>query len=69
MTTLTFSAFQQQTLKQLPSEVSLTSKDGKVQTRCLYNLLAINLEGKKEVIGYYVGDHERASFGWRCSPT
>jgi transposase-like protein len=37
-------------------------KDGKVQTRCLYNVLAINLEGKKEVIGCYVGDHESASF-------
>lgn len=37
-------------------------KDGQVSTRCLYNVLAINLEGKKEVIASYVGEHESASF-------
>ena len=37
-------------------------KDGKVQTRCLYNVLAINMEGRKEVIGCYVGENESASF-------
>lgn len=36
--------------------------DGKVVTRCLYNVLAINMEGKKEVIGSYVGDYESATF-------
>lgn len=37
-------------------------KDGKVQTRCLYNVLAINMEGRKEVIGCYIGENESASF-------
>ena len=37
-------------------------KEGRVETRCLYNVLAVNQEGKKEVIGCYVGDYESASF-------
>ena len=37
-------------------------QDGKVVTRCLYNVLAINLEGKKEVIASYVGEQEGTSF-------
>ena len=37
-------------------------KEGKVQTRCLYNVLAINMEGRKEVIGCYIGENESASF-------
>jgi len=37
-------------------------KDGKVQTRCLYNVLAINMEGRKEIIGCYIGENESASF-------
>lgn len=37
-------------------------KEGKVQTRCLYNVLGINLEGRKEVIASYIGEQESASF-------
>ena len=43
-------------------------KDGKVQTRCLYNVLAINMEDCKEVIGCYIGENESASF-WLEIPT
>lgn len=37
-------------------------EDGKVQTRCLYNILGITTEGKKEVLGMYVSESEGANF-------
>jgi len=36
--------------------------DGKVQSRALYNILGINKEGKKEVLGMYVSESEGANF-------
>ena len=37
-------------------------EDGKMQTRCLYNILGINVEGKKEILGMYVSQSEGANF-------
>ena len=37
-------------------------EDGKIQTRCLYNILGINVEGKKEILGMYVSQGEGANF-------
>lgn len=37
-------------------------EEGKVQTRCLYNILGITTEGKKEVLGMYVSESEGANF-------
>lgn len=37
-------------------------EDGKIQTRCLYNILGINVEGKKEILGMYVSQSEGANF-------
>ncbi|MEZ5013809.1 MAG: transposase [Chitinophagales bacterium] len=39
-------------------------EDGVVKTKAIYSILAVSLEGQKEVIGIYFGDHESASF-WR----
>lgn len=36
--------------------------EGKVVTRCLYNVLAINREGCKELLGMYVAESEGARF-------
>ncbi len=36
--------------------------EGKVVTRCLYNILGINIEGKKEVLGCYISESEGANF-------
>ena len=36
--------------------------DGKVQSRALYNILGINKDGKKEVLGMYVSESEGANF-------
>jgi putative transposase len=36
--------------------------EGKVVTRCLYNVLAINQEGYKELLGMYVAEREGARF-------
>lgn len=36
--------------------------EGKVQSRALYNILGINKEGKKEVLGTYVSESEGANF-------
>ena len=35
---------------------------GKVKTRAVYNILGINLEGRKELIGVYVSENEGANF-------
>ena len=37
-------------------------QEGKVQTKAVYSILGVNLEGKKEVLGLYLGDTERASY-------
>jgi putative transposase len=37
-------------------------EEGRTQTRCVYNVLAINREGKKEVLGMYVSHSEGANF-------
>jgi putative transposase len=37
-------------------------EEGRIQTRCVYNVLAINREGKKEVLGMYVSQSEGANF-------
>jgi putative transposase len=37
-------------------------EEGRTQTRCVYNVLAINCEGKKEVLGMYVSHSEGANF-------
>jgi putative transposase len=37
-------------------------EDGKFLTRCVYNILGINGEGKKEVIGCYTSESEGANF-------
>lgn len=37
-------------------------EDGKVQTRCVYNVLGINKEGRKELLGMYVSQSEGANF-------
>ena len=36
--------------------------DGKVESRALYNILGINKEGKKEIIGMYISESEGAKF-------
>jgi len=37
-------------------------EEGRTQTRCVYNILGINPEGKKEVLGMYVSQSEGANF-------
>lgn len=37
-------------------------EDGKTQTRCVYNILGINTEGRKEVLGMYVSQSEGSNF-------
>ena len=37
-------------------------EDGRVQTRSLYNIIGINSEGRKELLGIYVAESESASF-------
>ena len=37
-------------------------EEGKTQTRCVYNILGINKDGKKEVLGMYVSHSEGANF-------
>lgn len=36
--------------------------EGKVVSRAVYNILGINTEGKKELLGMYVSEHEGANF-------
>lgn len=36
--------------------------EGVVKTRCLYNILGITTEGKKEILGTYVSESESANF-------
>ena len=37
-------------------------EDGRTQTRCVYNILGINKDGQKEVLGMYVSHSEGANF-------
>ena len=37
-------------------------EDGRTQTRCVYNILGINKEGNKDVLGMYVSHSEGANF-------
>lgn len=37
-------------------------EDGKVQTRCVYNILGIKKDGRKELLGMYVSESEGANF-------
>lgn len=37
-------------------------EDGRTQTRCVYNILGINKDGRKDVLGMYVSQSEGASF-------
>lgn len=37
-------------------------EEGRTQTRCVYNILGINPEGRKEVLGMYISHSEGANF-------
>lgn len=37
-------------------------EDGRTQTRCVYNVLGINKDGRKDVLGMYVSQSEGANF-------
>ena len=37
-------------------------EDGRTQTRCVYNILGINKDGRKDVLGMYVSHSEGANF-------
>jgi len=37
-------------------------EEGKVITKAVYTVLGVNMKGKKEVLGLYLGQHESASF-------
>jgi transposase-like protein len=37
-------------------------EDGRIQTRCVYNILGITREGRKEVLGMYISQSEGANF-------
>ena len=37
-------------------------EEGRTQTRCVYNILGINKDGRKEVLGMYVSQSEGANF-------
>jgi putative transposase len=37
-------------------------QEGRVQSRCVYNILGITAEGRKEILGMYVSESEGANF-------
>lgn len=39
-----------------------TKKDGKVINKCVYSVLGVNMDGKKEILGIWMSDSESASF-------
>jgi len=43
-------------------------QDGKIVTRCVYNIVGITTEGRKETLGCYVSESEGANF-WLAVPT
>ncbi|WP_317854752.1 IS256 family transposase [Chakrabartyella piscis] len=39
-----------------------SKKDGKIINKCVYSVLAINMEGHKEILGTWISENESASF-------
>ena len=39
-----------------------TRDNGKVVTKAVYNILGINQEGQKDILGFYLADSEGANF-------
>ena len=39
-------------------------ENGRVITKVIYNILGINQEGYKEILGFYVAESEGANFWW-----
>lgn len=39
-------------------------EEGKVKTKAIYNVLGVNRDGEKDVLGIYFGEHESSTF-WR----
>jgi len=39
-----------------------TRKDNKIINKCVYSVLGINMEGKKEILGMWISENESASF-------
>ncbi len=37
-------------------------EDGRYQSKAVYTVLALNLEGKKEILGLYLSENEGANF-------
>lgn len=37
-------------------------KDGKIIKKCVYSVLGVNLEGRKEILGIWISENESASF-------
>ncbi len=37
-------------------------EDGRYQNKAVYTVLALNLEGKKEILGLYLSENEGANF-------
>lgn len=37
-------------------------KDSKVVNKCVYSVLGINMDGRKEILGIWIPDNESASF-------
>jgi len=37
-------------------------KDGKIINRCVYSVLGVNMDGKKDILGLWISDNESASF-------
>lgn len=42
--------------------IPLVKEEGRTQTRCVYNILGINKDGRKEVLGMYTAQSEGANF-------
>lgn len=42
-------------------------ENGKVVSKAVYTILGVNLEGRKEVLGLYLSEHEGANF-WLQDP-
>jgi len=60
--------WQQRPLEELYSIVWLDAmfykvkEEGRTQTRCVYNILGINKDGRKEILGMYTAQSEGANF-------
>ena len=37
-------------------------QEGRIQSRCVYNILGITTEGRKEILGMYVSESEGDNF-------